>query len=130
MITKLILTLSVIAIAWLVVRNRQQRMQAVSHDGRSGGSARQGANPVLKWSAYALLSMMLVGSGIYLYTLWQDFSRVVTVRVIDSRTGRSVNYQARRGDVGERHFITLDGKEVNVANNERIELESATEPQP
>ena len=128
MITKLILTLSVIAIAWLVVKNRQQRTQVISHDTRTSEAARPGPGPLLKWSAYGLLIMLLLGSGFYLYAQWQDYTRVVTVRVIDSQTGRSTSYQARRGDIEERHFTTLDGREVNVANNERIELESSAIP--
>ncbi len=124
MITKLILTLSVIAVAWLVVRNRQQRVQAISHDNHAAESLRRGPNPMLKWGAYGLLIMLLLGSGFYLYIQWQDYTRVVTVRVIDTQSGRSASYQARRGDIEERHFTTLDGREVNVANSERIELES------
>ncbi|MBT3057415.1 MAG: antitermination protein NusG [gamma proteobacterium symbiont of Ctena orbiculata] len=130
MIMKLILTLTVIAIAWLVVRNRQQRMQAISHQGRADEAPRPARNPLLKWGAYLLLVMLLLGSGFFLYTQWRDLARVVTVTVVDTQTGRSVSYQARRGDIEERHFITLDGREVNVANSERIELESASPGRP
>ncbi|MEW8508636.1 MAG: hypothetical protein AB2598_18245 [Candidatus Thiodiazotropha sp.] len=130
MITKLILTLTVIAIAWLVVRNRQQRMQAISHQGRTEAAPRPAQNSLLKWGAYLLLAMLLLGSGFFLFMQWQDLTRVVTVTVIDTQTGRSVSYQARRGDIEERQFITLDGREVNVANSERIELESASPKRP
>ena len=130
MITKLILTLTVIAIAWLVVKNRQQRVEAISHDRQPGVPARQDANPLMKWGAYTLLAMLLLGSGGYLFVQWQDSARVVTVIVIDTQTGRSVSYQARRGDIEERYFVTLDGREVSVANNERIELESASRQRP
>ncbi|MES9968744.1 MAG: hypothetical protein ABW092_01840 [Candidatus Thiodiazotropha sp.] len=130
MITKLILTLSVIAIAWLVVKNRQQRVEAISHDRQPGVAPRQATNPLMKWGAYALLAMLLLGSGGYLYMQWQDAARVVTVIVVDTQTGRSVSYQARRGDIEERYFVTLDGREVSVANSERIELESASRQRP
>ncbi|MBW9267793.1 MAG: hypothetical protein AB2565_06615 [Candidatus Thiodiazotropha endolucinida] len=130
MITKLILTLTVIAIAWLVVKNRQQRVQAITHDSQPDVAARRATNPLLKWGAYALLAMLLAGSGAYLFVQWQDSTRVVTVVVVDTQTGRSVSYQARRGDIEERYFVTLDGREVSVANNERIELESASRQRP
>ncbi|MES9992952.1 MAG: hypothetical protein ABW098_13420 [Candidatus Thiodiazotropha sp.] len=130
MITKLILTLTVIAIAWLVVRNRQQRMQAITHQGQPSEAPKPAHNPLLKWGAYLLLVMLLLGSGLFLYTQWQDLARVVTVTVIDTQTGRSVSYQARRGDIEERHFVTLDGREVNVANSERMELESSSLKRP
>jgi hypothetical protein len=128
MITKLILTLTVIAIAWLVVRNRQQRVEAITHDKQPGIVAKRGGNPMFRWGAYTLLAMLLLGSGAYLFVQWQDYSRVVTVIVVDTQSGRSVSYQARRGDIDERRFVTLDGREVSVANNERIELESASRP--
>jgi hypothetical protein len=76
------------------------------------------------------MAMLLLGSGAYIFMQWQDLSRVVTVVVVDTQTGRSVSYQARRGDIDERHFVTLDGREVNVANSERIELEPASLQRP
>lgn len=130
MITKLILTLTVIAIAWLVVRNRQQRTQAITHDSQPEAALRGSGNPLFRWGAYMLLVMLLLGSGAYLYVQWQDHARVVTVVVVDTQTGRSVSYQARRGDIEARRFVTLDGREVSVANNERIELESAFRQRP
>jgi hypothetical protein len=126
MITKLILTLTVIAIAWLVVKNRQQRVQAITHDSQPEVAAGGSKNPMLRWGAYALLAMLLLGSGAYLFVQWQDYTRVVSVVVVDTQTGRSVSYQARRGDIEARRFVTLDGREVSVAHNERIELESAS----
>ena len=68
---------------------------------------------------------MILGSGLFLYTQWQDRYRVVTVAVVDTQTGARIEYQARRTDVAERHFVTLDGVEVSVADTERIELRSA-----
>ncbi|MCU7839465.1 MAG: antitermination protein NusG [Candidatus Thiodiazotropha sp. (ex Lucinoma annulata)] len=125
MITKLLLTLTVIAIAWLVVKNRQQRVLDVSNDKPPALVTQRRPNILLRWGGYALLAVMLLGSTLYLVMQWQEMIRVVTVRVIDTQTGRSVSYQARRTDVEDRHFITVDGREVNVANSERIELESA-----
>ncbi|MCU7935673.1 MAG: antitermination protein NusG [Candidatus Thiodiazotropha sp. (ex Dulcina madagascariensis)] len=128
MISKILLTLTVIAVAWLVIRNRQQRLPTPSSDaGPSGVSGKP--NSLIRWGGYALLVMMLLGSGMFLFLQWQDSYRVVTVRVIDTQSGRSVSYSARRADVGDRRFLTLDGREVNVANSERIELESTPNQQ-
>ena len=126
MITKLILTLTVIFIAWLVVKNRQQRVETITHQRQPDSAPGTGKNPLFKWGAYGLMVILLLGSGAYLFLQWQDHARVVTVVVVDTQTGRSVSYQARRGDIDERHFITLDGREVSVANSERIELEPAS----
>jgi hypothetical protein len=124
MIGKILLTLSVIALAWLVVRNRQRRMamiavQPPARPAASGGSWRLGV--------YLFLAAMVLVSGVLIYQRWQDGDRVVTVRVVDTQSGRSVTYQARRKDVQERHFLTLDGREVSVAETERIELQRKRE---
>jgi hypothetical protein len=121
MISKILLTLFVILVAWLVIRHRQQRMQAIA----------QQPTPVLaepkrsnhwKWAGYILAIVMILGSGLFLYLQWQDQYRVVTVQVIDSLSGNRTEYRARRMDVRERGFMTLDGREVTVADTERIEL--------
>jgi hypothetical protein len=122
MIGKILLTLSVIVLAWLVVRNRQRRMAlmtarppAAKPAVPSSGSWRVGV--------YLFVAAMILVSGVLIYQRWQDGDQVVTVRVVDTQSGRSVTYQARRNEVEERHFVTLDGREVSVAETERIEVE-------
>jgi hypothetical protein len=72
---------------------------------------------------YLFVAAMILVSGVLIYQRWQDGDQVVTVRVVDTQSGRSVTYQARRNEVEERHFVTLDGREVSVAETERIEVE-------
>ncbi len=124
MITKLLLTLGVILAAWLVLRNRQKRVIAVANQPRLAAQPSRGVNP-WKWGGYILIGVMILGSGLFLYAQWQDRYRVVTVSVINTQTGERIDYQAHRMDVAERSFLTLDGREVSVANTERIELQSA-----
>lgn len=125
MISKLLLTLGVILVAWLVLRNRQKRMADIRQEPRlQAPPARSpGVNP-WKWGGYLLVVIMILGSGLFLYAQWQDRYRVVTVSVINTQTGENVDYQARRMDVDDRRFVTLDGREVSVADTERIELHS------
>lgn len=126
MIGKLLLTLGVILIAWLVIRNRQKRMGAIASapEPRLQAPATTGTSP-WKWAGYVLVVVMILGSGLFLYAEWQDRYRIVTVRVVNTDSGSGTDYQARRMDVKERRFLTLDGLEVSVADNERIELRSA-----
>ncbi|MCU7851646.1 MAG: antitermination protein NusG [Candidatus Thiodiazotropha sp. (ex Monitilora ramsayi)] len=121
MIGKILLTLFVIIIAWLVISNRQRRMTAVAAQPRVA-HAEAKTNSLWKWGGYIFIILMIIGSGLFLYMEWQDRYRVVAVQVIDSQTGKSTYYQARRMDVDERSFVTLDGREVSVAETERIEL--------
>lgn len=73
-------------------------------------------------AAWSLIGVMLGGSALMLYVQWEDGYRVVPVRVINTNTGRSVTYQARRAEVGERSFRTIDGTRVTLAEVERLEL--------
>ena len=125
MITKLLLTLGVILAAWLVLRNRQKRMSAPPPEPRLQAPVRRGFNP-WKWGGYVLVVVMILGSGLFLYAEWQDRFRVVTVTVVNTQSGERLDYHARRMDVDERRFVTLDGREVSVADTERIELHAAS----
>ena len=124
MISKILLTLTVIGLAWLVIRNRQRRMTAVAGE-NPPPALKKKPNTVFKWAGYGLLGMMLLGSALYFAWQVKESYRLVTVRVIDTQSGRSVSYSARRMDVEDRRFVTLEGREVTVADNERIELEPA-----
>jgi hypothetical protein len=121
MIGKLLLTLGIILLAWLFLRNRQKRIDAVAGEARLQAQPVAGPNP-WKWGGYVLVVVMILGSGLFLYAEWQDRYRIVRVRVVNTDTGKGSDYQARRMDVEARRFVTLEGLEVGVADNERIEL--------
>ena len=127
MITKLLLTLSVIGIAWLVIRNRSRRggISVAAQTTRLAAPSNQQTGQTPRLAAYGLIIFMILASGIFLYLQWRDEYRIVTVEVINTQTGHSVTYQARRGDVDERRFQTLDGRVVSVADIERIEMGGA-----
>jgi hypothetical protein len=76
---------------------------------------------------YIFIALMLLATSVVLYFDWEKNYRVVTVRVINSDTGRVSEYQARRGDIDGRTFETLDGKVVTLADVERMELELSNE---
>ena len=129
MISKILLTLAVIGLAWLVIRHRQHSLNENEPARISPPVAKQqGSNRAIKWLSYGLLALMVSASLIYLGWQVEQGYRLVTVRVVDAQTGRSVSYIARRMDVDDRHFVTQDGREIIVADGERIEL-SAYNPQ-
>ena len=65
---------------------------------------------------------MLSASVWFAYREWESGNRVVSVRVINARTGAVVIYQAHNRDVEGRRFLTLDGRLVTLAEVERMEL--------
>lgn len=127
MITKILFTAAVIAIVYLVAKNRSQgaggapSARSIPPAGRTRRSAKP--DPLLRYLAYGLLGVMLLGSGTFIFMEWQDQYRVITVRVINTNTGDALTYQARRGDVKDRSFSTLDGRRVVLAAVERLELD-------
>lgn len=129
MITKILFTAAVIALVYLVARNRGTTVkgEALKQIPATAEINRNDDTRIPRYLAYAFLGLMLAGSGVFIFLQWQDQYRVVTVRVVNTNTGKSVDYRARRGDVQERSFETLDGRRVVLAAVERLELGVAPE---
>jgi len=72
--------------------------------------------------AYGLVSVMVAGTGLYLFEGWEAGRRPVTVSVINANTGEVVTYQVSPKDVTGRSFRTLDGRHVTLADVERMEV--------
>lgn len=121
MFTKLLLTSLVIFGALMALRTRRQRRaQSAAPVVAPAPPSRKSRIP--QAVAYGMLIMALAGTGFFLFLDWQDNYRVVSLRVIDSRTGKETRYEVRKGDVEGRRFRTVDGKEVTLAEVERLEL--------
>jgi hypothetical protein len=123
MIGKILLTLAVVLGAWFVIRARMTRGgPATSETHRPPPLVPPAA---LRAVAYGLVAVLVAGSLMWLYLDWEAGRGLVTVRVINANTGQETSYQARREDVGGRHFTTLDGRRVNLAEVERMVIEDA-----
>lgn len=123
MLLKILLTAAVILVAVLVLRRRARQVAYLEHSKAESGVPPKLPGP--RFSnvvAYSLLVVLLGGAALMTYLQWEDNHRVIGVRVINSETGKAVHYQAHRGDVEERSFRTLDGREVSLADVERMEL--------
>ena len=121
MFLKLLLTALVIAGALMALRIRK------SNPGHS--PARRAPIPTTKpksalprIAAITAVLLMLTGAALFLYQQWRDSTQVVTVRIINANNGREVDYQAYKGDVEGRSFKTVDGRQVTLAESERMEL--------
>jgi len=126
MLTKLLLTATVILVAWLVVRKRWRssgnELPRLAAEPRSDSS---GSGPLMprgavKLAAYGLVVLMLVGSGVYLFQGWQREREIVHLQVMNVYSGDVEHYDARRGDIDQRSFVTLDGRRVQIAEMERL----------
>lgn len=77
--------------------------------------------------SFRLASYLLVGFALcavvwVMVDDWLEGREVVHVRVINVQTGEGVDYQALRGQVEGRIFRTLDGRQVRLADVERLEM--------
>ena len=115
MIGKILLTLAVIAIAYLMVR-------------RDHGSRRDTTQPDptlhddLRTASYLfLLFMVLVGTALY-YFRWQDDHKLITVRLYSADQADPASYEVYKYQLAERSFTTVDGRAITVAGSDRMEV--------
>jgi len=121
MFGKLLLTAAVLLGVYLALRTRRRRGREVAEP---PAPSREPGIPaeILKAVAYGLVVLMAVGSLLWLYLDWDAEREVVSIQIINSGTGETTAYRARRGDVTGRRFTTLDGRTVTLAEVERMVL--------
>jgi len=118
MITKILFTLAVIGVVIGLIRFRQRPVPVVTPR-RKGG-----ARPA-RVIALAVLVIMVGGALVAAWLRWHDGHEVVRVTVVDSGTGRSIQYAVYRNRLGARSFETVDGRRVRLAGTERMEVTTA-----
>ncbi len=120
MLTKILFTLAVIGLVFATVRFRGRPARAPAPPPK-----KPAGKPWIKALAVSVIVLMLVGTAVIIYLNWRDSHQVLQVQVIDSRSGRVSNYQVYRGELQERRFVTLDGRQVRLAETERLEVAAA-----
>ncbi len=118
MIGKILFTIVVILVILAAARGRARR---------AGGGATTSApaEPTARWPrylAYGFVATVIGVGAIFFYQDWHERNTVLSVRVINSRTGLTSSYQVKRGDMRGRTFTTLDGVTVTLAEEERVEI--------
>lgn len=125
MLGQILITVAVAAIAYLALRSRGRQPSLPERPQRPRIPPR-----LMRGLAYGLAGAMVAGSAWYLIERWAVERELVTVQVINANTGRITLYQARRGAVKGRGFVTLDGQQVRLADVERMILRDADEAIP
>lgn len=120
MLTKILLILGVIVIVVLAARNRDRPIP----ESTSTSSVRKPASSPARITAWVLIGVIIAITLGYSALQWRDSTEVVTVKVVNSNTGKSVSYQVSRDQVGDRRFRTVDGRTIVLAEVERIEVGS------
>lgn len=122
MILKLLLTAAVILGAYLVIRARIRR----SREAAGLVAPRPPLIPpdLISPLAYGLLAVMLIGSLAYLVRDWDRDREIIPIQVVNANTGEVTRYEARRGSVDGGRFVTSDGREIRIADIERLIIEA------
>ncbi len=129
MLGKILVTLAVIAIAVVVVRQRKE--------GESG-KARPAARAVpaeessmgkdLRFAAYLFLVLMFGTGGVVYYYRWQDDHTVLSVNLYRDGQSEPVSYRVYKSELDTRSFTTIDGIRITVADSERMEVTGLEQP--
>jgi len=120
---EILLTAAVVTLVYFVVRKRNA---AMVRQKQPTSPVRPIVDPLrskaIRRGVYLFFALMLAATAIFIYLEWREDYQVIDVRVVNSRTGKEVVYQAHRGDVDARSFVTIDGRRISVADVERIEM--------
>lgn len=121
MLWKIILTGGLIFVAYLTLKSRL-RGSPIVHEKTLAHLPRMPSRGAAGGLAALVLAVMILGSGWYLWREWEHGNRVMQVQVVNVATGAIVLYEARRRDVEGRVVRTLDGREIRLADAERMIL--------
>ena len=132
MLGKILLTLSIIIIAFFYVRQRDMKSKTETADkihskgdmAAKDQQAKDGSlSADLRLCAYMFL-ILVIGLGFALYYFqWQDDHSVLTVRLHGDGQAKTIQYRVYKYQLQDRSFVTLDGIHVTVASSERMEVE-------
>lgn len=76
----------------------------------------------MRLTAYMVVVLIVVAAALWLVREWRSAHEILRVRVINSATGSSSEYEAYRSDIENRRFRTVDGRRVDLAEVERLEV--------
>lgn len=124
MISKFLLTLAVIIIAIMVLKQRKNVGQATNST-QSTVTAVASKAPISDYrvAAYLFLAVMISLAGVVYFFDWQEDHRIITVTLHGDGDAEPVIYQVYQYQLQSRSFVTTDGIVVNIASNERMVVE-------
>ena len=122
MITKILITLLVIAGCYLYLKRRNK---VARQPVRQNVVDRSAETLSIKLIAIILLSVSVLGSASFLGYQWYDGHTLLEVRIINPGTATEVVYQVYKADLNDRSFTTVDGQSVRIAASERLEITKA-----
>ena len=132
MVVKLLITLTVIFVAYLILRRRQTLNSNTAQLSKSGckintdDQSRNELTAEIRFGAYLFLILMLTLSAGMGYVSWKNDHETVLVTLYRQNNNdaqdEKIVFHVYRQDLLERSFTTVDGIKVVVASDERMEI--------
>ncbi|WP_394205627.1 hypothetical protein [Shewanella waksmanii] len=113
MLTKILVTLLVIAGAFFYIRRPKENNQTQS-------TANIGQRMMMRYVLFAIIALSLIASGGYWYWNWQDGNQIVHVTIVSPLDANETVYQVHKKDIGHNQITTVDGLNIRLSNQERI----------
>ena len=129
MLSKLLVTIIVIGVAIFAIKRRKLENNGgtpvlAANKNKSAASAEKAQlNHDLKVGAYLFVAFIAGIGAVMYYFDWQDDHTVLTINLIRGAETAPVTYLVYKYQLEEKSFVTIDGKTVTVASNERMEIE-------
>ncbi|MFT4671494.1 MAG: hypothetical protein ACI945_000830 [Pseudohongiellaceae bacterium] len=126
MFSKLIITVFVIAVAFVVVRQRNANRGKSTRQARPAAATKDIEKDQLskdmRIGAYLFLLVTAGIGGAMYYFQWQDDHSILTINLYRDSQVEPVSYDVYKHQLREKSFITVDGLSVAVAGSERMEI--------
>ncbi len=126
MLTKILFTALVVAVVYALYRFRSRTAQgaaaAPAKPAAIQSKEHSGHSRLGRIAAYGLVALIIAISSVFYYLHWREQHTVVTIRVIDGRSGNATVYKAYKKSITGSRFESLDGKTVILGEAERVEM--------
>lgn len=119
MISKVFFTMLVIVIVGVLFSKQRGSRTSTKTNGAAQPDSRNSLST--HRMVYGLVAVLLIVSGVVYYFNRSDANRVITLNVLDA-SGTNTQYQAYQKDIKGRTFITIDDRQVQLAETDRLEI--------
>ncbi|MBY5992079.1 hypothetical protein [Ferrimonas balearica] len=112
MLLKILLTLVVVLVGATLIKRRQSPVSA----------PRPSVVPPKAW----ILGLVVVAvlAGLWGYQRYQSQNQVLELTVFSASQGEPQRYLVRRGEMDGRRFVTLEGLQVQLSDQDRVEIKA------
>lgn len=121
MIKQALITVLVALIVIIVARAKRARETASSGGAGAGESEELWYQSTTAIVGFIFAAIVIVSTAGITWLRYQHGNEVVQVEVVEPASGTRSVYQVRRKDLGEREFLTVDGRQVSLGASDRVE---------